>query len=148
MSECARAAGQGVGDWRITAVARGSTVLVFALVVARLSGARLTWRGSATLWLRSLTGSVSMLLTFFALTHHENVATALTLTNTFPLWVTLLAWPVLRERPGGKAVVALVCGIAGVCLIERPDLARSAGPVPQPSGRRFAPPSSCWVCIA
>ncbi|MFL5339108.1 MAG: DMT family transporter [Gemmataceae bacterium] len=122
MSECARAAGQGIGDWRIAAVARGGVVLMFALAVARVRGTRLTWRGSPTLWVRSITGSVAMLLTFFALTHHVNVATALTLTNTFPIWVTLLAWPVLRERPNRAATVAILCGIAGVCLIERPDL--------------------------
>src|SRR5437773_12360881 len=78
MTACARSAGQGVGDWRITAVARAAVVLLFAAAVARALGIRLVWRGPRTLWVRSLTGSVSMLLTFFALTHHENISTAVT----------------------------------------------------------------------
>src|SRR6185295_11211876 len=41
--------------------------------------------------------------------------------NTFPLWVTLLAWPVLRHRPSLGVALALLSGIAGVVLIERPD---------------------------
>src|SRR5437868_11190925 len=107
MTACARQAGQNLGDWRITAVARGAVVLLFALAVARFHGVRLVWLRPGTLWLRSITGSISMLLTFFALTRHQNISTALTLTSTFPLWVTLLAWPVLRERPTWGAAFAL-----------------------------------------
>ena len=122
MTACARQAGRDLGDWRLTAVARGGVVLLFALAIAKLRGVRLVWLGPGTLWVRSITGSISMLLTFFALTHHENISTAVTLTNTFPLWVTILAWPVLRERPTAAAGMALVSGIVGVGLIERPDL--------------------------
>lgn len=121
MTSCARAAGQGCSDWRIPAVARGLIVFLFALAIARLRGVPLVWRGSKVLWMRSLTGSFSMLLTFFALTHHDNISTAVTLTNTFPLWVTLLAWPVLGERPTLATGIALFCGILGVGLIEPPD---------------------------
>ena len=120
MSVFGRAAGER-SDWRVAALARAWLVFAFAFVVAKVAGAQLTWRGTPTLWVRSITGSVSMLLTFFALTRSENVAIAITLTNTFPLWVTLLAWPALRERPTFASGVALVCGIAGVALIERPE---------------------------
>src|SRR5260370_97109 len=122
MAACARQAGQNLGDWRLTAVARGGVVLLCALSIAKLQGVRLVWIRPGTLWVRSITGSISMLLFFFALTHHDNISTAITLANTFPLWVTLLAWPVLRERPSWVAGLALVSGILGVGLIERPDL--------------------------
>lgn len=108
-------------DWRYPALVRAALVLVFSLVVARLRGTRLVVLGPATLWMRSFVGSLGILMTFFALTHLDNVATALTLTNTFPLWVVLLAWPVFGHRPTLGVVVALVSGIAGVALIERPD---------------------------
>lgn len=119
MSACARAAGEQC-DWRIPAFARAALVFFFAALLARVTGIRLVWLGPRTLWVRSITGSVSMLLTFYALTHLQ-LATTITLTNTFPLWVTVLAWPVLRHRPTLGVAVALVSGIAGVVLIERPE---------------------------
>jgi drug/metabolite transporter (DMT)-like permease len=70
--------------------------------------------------MRSLAGSVSMLLTFYAMARLP-VGTLLTLTNMFPLWVTLLAWPLLRERPSALFAVALVSSLAGVALIEAPE---------------------------
>lgn len=118
MSACSHAAGER-GDWRFPALSRATLVLVITATIARLRGVDLVWKGSRTLWMRSITGSVSMLLTFYALTH-LNVATAVTLTNTFPLWVTVLAWPVLRQRPTFGVVLALASGVAGVVLIERP----------------------------
>jgi drug/metabolite transporter (DMT)-like permease len=120
MAVCGREAGRQ-SDWRIAAVARAALVFLFALVVAKVARSQITWRGTRLLWIRSLAGSVSMLLTFYALTRAESVAIAITLTNTFPLWVTLLAWPVLRERPTAATVLALACAVIGVALIERPD---------------------------
>lgn len=61
-----------------------------------------------------------MLLTFYAMKELP-VSTLLTLTNTFPIWVTLLAWPVLGERPTAAFGLALVSGICGVYLIENPQ---------------------------
>lgn len=119
MVACTHAAGERC-DWRLPAITRAALVLVLAITVARLQAVRLIWRGTRTLWLRSITGSISMLLTFFALTHMQ-IGTAVTLTNTFPLWVALLAWPVLRERPTLGTWFALIGGIIGVALIERPD---------------------------
>jgi drug/metabolite transporter (DMT)-like permease len=108
-------------DWRFPALVRAVLVFVFAFTVARIRGSQLVWLASATLWMRSIVGSLGILMTFFALTHLDNVATALTLTNTFPLWVTLLAWPVFGHRPTLGVLIALISGIAGVILIERPD---------------------------
>jgi len=120
MTACAHGAGEVSGEWRFGAVTRAALVLILALAVARLQGVRLIWLGTRTLWVRSITGSISLLLTFYALTHLK-ISTAITLTNTFPLWVALLAWPVLTQRPTLGVAAALVCGILGVALIERPD---------------------------
>jgi drug/metabolite transporter (DMT)-like permease len=119
MSACSHAAGER-SDWRLAAVARAGLVFLFTAALARARGVALHWRGTRTLWIRSITGSVSMLLTFYALTHLP-VATAVTLSNTFPLWVTLLAWPALRQRPTVGVGAALLSGIAGVALIEQPQ---------------------------
>jgi drug/metabolite transporter (DMT)-like permease len=119
MTACAHELGDRL-DWRIVAVARASVVLLFTIPLAKWSGVQLIRRWPRTLWVRSFTGSISMLLTFYALTH-LHVSTAVTLTNTFPLWVTVLAWPVLGEKPTGAVVLALICGVTGVALIEQPQ---------------------------
>lgn len=118
MSACSHAAGQR-GDWRFPALARAALVLLFTAALARVRRVTLTLRGSRTLWVRSLTGSISMLLTFYALTHLP-VATAVTLSNTMPLWVTLLAWPLLGQRPTVGVLLALLSGTVGVYLVEHP----------------------------
>jgi drug/metabolite transporter (DMT)-like permease len=121
MTACGHALGERC-DWRITAVARASLVFLFTLLIALRRGTRLVvWR-PRTLWVRSIAGSVSMLLTFYAMARLP-VGTLLTLTNTFPLWVTLLAWPVLGERPTPLFAIALVSSVAGVALIEGPESA-------------------------
>jgi drug/metabolite transporter (DMT)-like permease len=106
-------------DWRVVALARSSLAFVFALGLARVSGARLVFWRPGALWLRGCASSVSLLCTFFAL---ANLATSevLTLTNTFPIWVALLSWPLLRLRPSGSVWLAAVCGVLGVALIQSP----------------------------
>lgn len=42
---------------------------------------------------------------------------AATLAYTMPVWVALLAWPVLGERPDLRQVCAIVLGICGVVLL-------------------------------
>ncbi len=72
--------------------------------------------------MRSVAGSLGVLFAFYALTHLP-VSTSLTLSNTVPLWVTLLAWPVLGHRPRASVWVAVGTGLAGIILIQRPEAA-------------------------
>src|SRR5262249_37830680 len=76
-------------------------------------------RGTPMLWMRSLVGSLSMLCTFYTLTHLP-FSEATTLIKSYPLWVALLSWIVLKERPSAKIWVAIVIGVAGVALIAQP----------------------------
>jgi drug/metabolite transporter (DMT)-like permease len=46
----------------------------------------------------------------------------LTLTNTFPIWVALLSWPLLRVRPTLSVWLSAGCGVLGVVLIQWPHL--------------------------
>ena len=50
------------------------------------------------------------------------VSEAALLTFTMPIWATLVAWPVLGERPTLRSVVALVLGLAGLVTLMGPNL--------------------------
>jgi drug/metabolite transporter (DMT)-like permease len=109
-------------DWQVIALARSGLAFAFATAFAVGAGARLVLWRPGTLWMRSLAGSVSMVCTFFALTRLP-VSDVLTLTNTFPLWVALLSWPLLGEVPTGQVWVSILSGAVGVALIQQPHFA-------------------------
>lgn len=108
-------------SWQAIAIGRSSVPFVLTGVSAWLSGGRLVLFGSKALWLRSLAGSTSLVCTFYALTRLP-VADALTLTNLFPIWVALLSWPMLRQRPEMFVWGCAVCAVCGVVLIQQPHL--------------------------
>jgi drug/metabolite transporter (DMT)-like permease len=120
MSEFAHQLGRLDCDWRIVALARSLLAFLFATTLALACGARLAFWKPGILWLRSCAGSLSLLCTFFALTRLRT-SEVLTLTNTFPIWVALLSWPLLRVRPGLPVWAAAVCGVLGIVLIQRPS---------------------------
>ena len=109
-------------DWHLVAVARASLAFLFTLGLSLQAGVRLALFRPALLWVRSVAGSFGILFSFYALTHLP-VSTALTLSNTVPLWVTLLAWPVLGHRPAASVWLAVGAGLAGIVLIQRPEAA-------------------------
>ncbi|MCS7021671.1 MAG: DMT family transporter [Gemmataceae bacterium] len=109
-------------DWQTTALFRAGLVALFSLILAHLNGVGLVWR-PWRLWVRSLAGSGSMVCTFYAFGTLPT-ADVITLTNTFPLWVALLAWPVYGQRPQRALLLAVGIGIAGVALVEQPHFAQ------------------------
>jgi drug/metabolite transporter (DMT)-like permease len=119
MGALSHAAGERC-DWRLVAVARTSVAFALSATFARATGVRLVAFGPRVLWVRSLAGSLGVLCAFYALTHLP-VSTALTLSNTVPVWVTLLAWPVLGQRPSGSVWLAVGVGVCGVALIQKPE---------------------------
>jgi drug/metabolite transporter (DMT)-like permease len=131
MSQLAHLLGDGC-DWRIIALARSGLAFVFAFGLARLSGATLVFWGQPSLWLRSCASSVSLLCMFAALAGEFRLPTSevLTLTNTFPIWVALLSWPLLRLRPSLSVWLAAVCGVCGVALIQSPHFNGAVGGTP------------------
>jgi drug/metabolite transporter (DMT)-like permease len=107
-------------DWQTVAIARSSLVALFAGLMAWAARARLVfwpWR----LWVRGLAGSGSMVCTFYSFGQLPAVD-VVTLTNTFPLWVAILSWPVYGRFPGGRTWIAILMGVAGVALVEQPHL--------------------------
>jgi len=106
-------------DWQLVVVARAVVAFFFAAIIAKVGGVHLVWRGSATLWVRSVAGSTGMLCNFYALAHLP-VSDTLTLMNTSPIWVTLLLWLVFGQRPTIGIICAVLTSVAGIALIQQP----------------------------
>jgi drug/metabolite transporter (DMT)-like permease len=115
-------------DWELVATVRAALALVFSVSLALHAGARLVvWR-PRILWIRSIAGTLSLLCTFYALPRLP-ISDVLTLTNMFPIWVALLAWPMVGSAPTKDAWIAIAVGICGVVLVAQPHFAE-ARPLP------------------
>ena len=108
-------------DWQYIAIVRTSLALLLAGTYAVAAGAKLVFFKPATLWMRSIAGSVSLVSNFYALTQLP-VSDVLTITNMFPLWVAILSWPLLGVRPTVDIWAAAIVGIIGVALVQQPHL--------------------------
>ena len=106
-------------SWQWVAVARTSVAFVIAFIVAKLCGVRLVFWKPGTLWIRSLAGSAGLLGNFYALTHLP-ISDALTLSNTSPIFVTLLLWLVFGQKPNTSTLMAVLLGVGGIVLIQQP----------------------------
>jgi drug/metabolite transporter (DMT)-like permease len=118
MSVLAHAAGQRC-SWQTVAVCRAFLVLLFVGTYTVARGHRLVFFRPRKLWVRSMAGSLSLVMTFYALSKLP-ASTVVTLTNTFPIWVAVLSWPVLGALPSGRVWLAVLGGVAGVYLIQMP----------------------------
>lgn len=108
--------------WQVIAVCRSTIPMILIATMAWWSGISLVFFGSKALWIRSFAGSISLVCTFFAFTRLP-VSDVLTITNLFPVWIALLSWPVLGQKPSPVTGLAIVSGFAGVVLIQQPHLA-------------------------
>ena len=111
--------------------AMGSGELVFWRMLFGLFAIGLPewWRGHAfrTPYLkshlnRSITGSVALLLSFFALTCLP-LATAITLNYTSSLFLALLSFIFLKERIAPLMLAALLMGFGGIIILLQPTIA-------------------------
>jgi drug/metabolite transporter (DMT)-like permease len=123
MNALTAALGRHGVPWELASFARASVGFFVALAIARARGRSLSIDNHRVLWTRSFAGSTSMLLTFFSLTHMP-LADATALLNTTPLWIALLAWFTMGERPGRSVVAALVVAIVGVWFVQQPTFER------------------------
>lgn len=108
-------------DWVLVAFIRTLFMFVAAVALARWAGVPLVVFRPPTLWLRSLSGSLSLCCNFFALTRLP-VADAVTLSNLHPLGITLATAVLLRMPPTTAEGVGVVSSLLGVYIIERPQL--------------------------
>lgn len=103
--------------WQTVAVFRAAIAAVFATALAVGTGAELTL-GTPVLWLRSVSGSLSMVTSFYALTHLPG-SDVLVITNSFPVWVALLSWPAFGERPTLGVLAAVLAAVGGVAVCNQ-----------------------------
>ena len=116
--------------------ARGMCGLVGAATLAAIAYA--TNRSLAVpraIWLKVIMASlinVAVWMGFTALSlRWLNVSEGTLLTYTMPLWVMLLAWPMLGEKPSVRDLVALSLGLSGVALlVAGPQLSIPANKFP------------------
>lgn len=106
-------------DWLVVGLVRAVFMFTTTAALARLAGVRLVLWKPRTLWVRSLAGSFSLVCNFYAMTHLP-VANALTLSNTYPLWIIALAGLVWNQWPTLGEWLGVCCGLAGVVLIQQP----------------------------
>jgi drug/metabolite transporter (DMT)-like permease len=118
MSALAHAAGDRC-DWQTVAFFRSSLVLLFVGTYSVATGTKLVFFRPRRLWVRSFAGSTSLVMTFYALAKLK-ASTVVTLTNTFPVWVAVLSWPVLGVLPSARVWLAVLGGVLGVYLIQMP----------------------------
>ena len=110
-----------IHDWPAL-FARGSAGVLAALGLAltailRKESLRLP-RGLAGRLLLTASINVFAWMGFTALSlRWLHVSEAALLTYTLPIWTTMLAWPVLGERPALQSIVALCLGVAGLALL-------------------------------
>ena len=110
-----------VFSWQLVAIVRCSMPLVIMAILALAAGAKLVFFRPPVLWMRSLSGSFSLIGVFFALPL-MSVADIFTFTSIYPIWVALLSWPILGEAPTPAVWLSVLSGVFGVALIERSDL--------------------------
>lgn len=113
----------GTYPWQWIAVGRSTVPFVVFGLIAWMRGVRLPLWSPRTLWIRSLAGSFSLVLTFFALTRLPS-SDVLTLTNIFPVWVVALSWPLLGHRPTWGMAVSAATAVAGCAVILQPHFAQ------------------------
>src|SRR5438093_142425 len=87
MSVLAHAAGQRC-NWQTVAFFRGFLVLLFVGIFSLATGTKLVFLRPRKLWVRSIAGSLSLVMCFYALSKLK-ASTVVTLSNTFPIGLLL-----------------------------------------------------------
>jgi drug/metabolite transporter (DMT)-like permease len=118
MSVLAHAAGERC-NWQTVAFFRAFLVLLFVGTFSLATGTKLVFFRPRKLWIRSIAGSLSLVMAFYALSKLK-ASTVVTLSNTFPIWVAVLSWPILGVLPSIRVWIAVLFGVAGVYLIQMP----------------------------
>jgi drug/metabolite transporter (DMT)-like permease len=119
MSVLAHAAGERC-NWQTVAFFRAFLVLIFVGSFSLATGTKLVFLRPGKLWVRSIAGSLSLVMAFFALSRLK-ASTVVTLSNTFPIWVAVLSWPLLGTLPSPRVWIAVLFGVIGVYLIQMPQ---------------------------
>ncbi|MSQ95861.1 MAG: DMT family transporter [Gemmataceae bacterium] len=125
MATLAPLAGRGC-PWQLVAIARCVVPLLVISLWAKWDGVKLFVWDNPVLWVRSLAGSLSLVLTFSVLAsvHITNlrVTDIYAICNIYPIWIALLSWPMLGRLPTGAVWLSIFSSITGVYLLQGAEL--------------------------
>lgn len=131
------------GTYTFTWIAfvRSAIATIVAMAMVWLGGAKFVFLRPWTLWWRSLAGCLSMMFLFYAMTHYH-VEVILSLSSTYPIWVAVLGWPLLGQRPSMNTWIALIVSTVGMWLVYSTSVrAEGAAIYPQHFSPHYAIPS-------
>jgi drug/metabolite transporter (DMT)-like permease len=118
MNACAKEASRRVPFLEV-AFARAAIGAVCVIAWARLRGLSLRVSNRRVMAMRVVSGTISMILTFYALSVAP-LGEASALLNLTPLFVAAIAVIWLRERVEALVAVCLLVGLCGALLVFRP----------------------------
>ena len=127
-------------SWTTVGAVRALVGALVAFGVARARGASLAVRDQKAMLWRSLLGTTSMLLTFYALSSRTvSLGDTVTLLNLTPVFLAVLAPMVLGERTSGRVGIAITTALVGVVLVLHPSFSfGEQGTLPGPSATATA----------
>ncbi|MFN7898961.1 MAG: DMT family transporter [Synechococcaceae cyanobacterium] len=120
MSAFGRAVGSGVDAQMFTWLTFVLALLLLVPLLAIRQGRDLPSRVLPLHVLRATTGIVGFQL-FITAARLVNLVNANVLLNTTPLFIPLLAWLVLKQRPPQSLWIALAIGFAGMVMVVQPN---------------------------
>lgn len=113
-------------NWLGVVFARAFTNFLFVSALAIATSKPLVlFSAPKNLWIRSITGTCSMLGTFYAYTHLP-VAEAISIVNTTPIWMALLVSLMTRKSLSYTIWTGVACGTVGVVLVQQPQFQQSS----------------------
>jgi drug/metabolite transporter (DMT)-like permease len=108
--------------WQEVAAARMLVALLLTWGIARARGRSLTITDQRHAWLRTIFGTLAAAGNFYVYAQPLlPIGDAVTILNTSPIFVVLLAWPLLGERVPGRVALLTLVSFAGVWAIARPS---------------------------
>lgn len=120
MAALVKKIGQAIPNQELVAL-RSLAALVTIFAIARLRGVRIRPKRPGLLLVRGLLGYSALSLWFVALSRLD-LADAVMIQYSSPVWVALLAPLILKESSRKRDRVALVVAVIGVVLVVRPGL--------------------------
>lgn len=120
MAACVKAVSPRIPVWEVIFF---RSVITAAIIGALLAHRRISFRANnfSLLITRSLSGFLAMSCNFYAL-GHLSLGDAAMLVNTFPVFVAILSFVFLGERPSRRLLLWIVIAMVGIVLVLRPQL--------------------------
>jgi drug/metabolite transporter (DMT)-like permease len=113
--------------WQEIAATRMLVALVLTWGVARARGRSLVVTDRRHAWLRAVFGTLSAAGTFYVYAQPLlPIGDAVTVLGTSPIFVAIVAWPLLGERVSGSTVLAILASFAGVWAVAQPSFRASS----------------------